>query len=114
VAIVGFFLYSAISPDQPQKPKKPKTAAELRTEKLSKCFSSWDGAHRNLEKMVKASMNDPDSYKHDETRYSDKGDHLIVHTTFRGKNSFGGTVRSSVTAKTDLKCSVVEIIEQTP
>lgn len=112
LAVVGFIIYAAVTPDAPKKPQKPKTAAELRKEKIEGCFSAWDGAHRNLEKQVKAAMNDPDSYDHVETRYSDKGDHLIVSTTFRGKNSFGGTVKNSIIAKTDLNCNVVEIISQ--
>ncbi|WP_206046916.1 zinc ribbon domain-containing protein [Mangrovimicrobium sediminis] len=117
LVIIGFFIYSAVTPESPNKPKtpkKPKTAAELRTEKLGKCFSAWDGSHRNLEKIVKASMNDPDSYDHVETRYTDKGDFLIVRTEFRGKNAFGGTVKNFVTAKTDLNCKVVEVFEQGP
>ena len=56
-------------------------------------------------------MNDPDSYEHDETRYIDNGDHLVVITSFRGKNAFGGVVRNAVTAKTDMNCTVIEIIE---
>jgi hypothetical protein len=59
-------------------------------------------------------MNDPDSYDHVETRYSDKGDHLIVKTTFRGKNAFGGVVKNWVIAKVDLNGNVIEVISQGP
>jgi len=59
-------------------------------------------------------MNDPDSYQHDETRYVDKGDHLIVYTSLRGKNAFGGVVRNTVVTKVDLQGNVVEIISQGP
>ena len=59
-------------------------------------------------------MNDPNSYEHAETRYSDKGDHLIVSTTFRGKNAFGGVVKNMVIAKVDLNGNVIEIISQLP
>lgn len=109
--IIGIFV-NILSPDEPAKPQKPKTAEELRTDKLAKCFSAWNGSHRNLETLVKKSMNDPDSYEHDETRYSDKGDHLIVQTTFRGKNGFGGVVKNTVIAKTALNCDVTEVISQ--
>jgi len=57
-------------------------------------------------------MNDPDSYDHVETVYWDKGDHLIVRTTFRGKNAFGGIVRNSTRAKVDLDGNVIAILEQ--
>jgi hypothetical protein len=115
VALVLLFIFiSVVTPDKPKQAQKPKTAADLRKDKLGKCFSGWNGAHINLEKQVKASMNDPNSYEHDETRYSDKKDHLIVYMTFRGKNAFGGVVKNSVTAKTDMQCNVVEIIAQEP
>ena len=93
---------------------KPKTKEEIRKDKLLKHFSSWDGSHINLTKMIKQSMNDPSSYDHDKTVYWDNGDHLIVKTTFRGKNAFGGVVVNWVKAKTDLSGNVIAIIEQGP
>ena len=66
----------------------PKTQIEVRKEIIKNAFSAWDGSHRGVTKLIKASMNDPDSYDHVETAYWDKGDHLVVKTTFRGKNSF--------------------------
>ncbi|MFZ1988446.1 MAG: zinc ribbon domain-containing protein [Alphaproteobacteria bacterium] len=84
-------------------------------EKLIKAqFSVWDGSHINLEKLIKKNMNDPGSYKHVETRYWDKGDHLIVRTTFRGKNAFGAVVVNWVKAKVDLNGNIVSVIEQGP
>lgn len=88
----------------------PKTAEETRKEQIEKYFSAWDGSHRGLTEHIKRVMNDPDSYQHDETRYVDKGDHLLVFTKFRGKNAFGGVVRNSVIAKVDLQGNVIEII----
>ncbi len=96
------------------KPSKPKTKEEIRKEKIEEHFSAWDGSHRGLTKLIKKSMNDPDSYDHVETRYSDKGDHLIVKTTFRGKNAFGGVVKNWVIAKVDLDGNVIEVISQGP
>jgi hypothetical protein len=92
----------------------PKTPEEMRKEQIERHFSAWDGSHRGLTEYIKKTMNDPDSYEHDETRYTDKGDHLIVHTKFRGKNAFGGVVRNSVIAKVDLNGNVLEIISQGP
>lgn len=85
-----------------------------REEKIQNQFSLWDGSHRNLEKLIKKTMNDPKSYKHVETVYWDKGDHLIIKTTFRGKNVFGGMVINWVTAKVDYDGNVMSIIEQGP
>jgi len=91
-----------------------KVAAEtvrIRKELVEKQFSAWDGSHRGLTKAIKESMNDPSSYDHVETRYLDRGDHLIVTTIFRGKNAFGGVVKNSVTAKVDLNGNVIEVIQ---
>lgn len=79
---------------------------------LSEQFSAWDGSHRGLTARIKRSMNDPDSYEHVETRYSDQGSHLIVVTTFRGANAFGGKVLTTVRAKTDMQGHVLEIVKQ--
>lgn len=83
-----------------------------RKERIESQFSAWNGAHRNLESLIKKSMNDPDSFKHTETVYWDKGDYLIVKTTFRGRNAFGGMVINSVTAKVSLDGQILEIISQ--
>ena len=83
-----------------------------RKKRLEGGFSAWDGSHRGLTKVIKESMNDPKSYEHAETKYWDMGDHLVVTTTFRGKNAFGGVVKNWVKAKTDLDGNVLEVIEQ--
>lgn len=85
-----------------------------REEQIKEHFSAWDGSHQGLTAYVKRHMNDPDSFEHDETRYSDEGDYLLIHMTFRGKNAFGGVVRNSVTAEVDLSGNVLEVLSQEP
>lgn len=97
-----------------QNQEEPKSQEELRKERIETSFSAWDGSHRGLTKVIKASMNDPDSYDHVETVYWDKDDYLIVRTTFRGKNAFGGVVKNWVEAKVDLDGNVLAVIEQGP
>jgi len=97
--------------------RKLKAEADRRISRaafLGTGFSSWDGSHRGLTKVIKESMNDPKSYEHVETVYWDKGDRLIVQTTFRGKNGFGGVVKNRVKAETDLDGNVLKIIAQGP
>jgi hypothetical protein len=89
----------------------PEPAKSDRQILLDKQFSVWDGSHRGLEKQIKASMNDPESYEHVSTQFKDMTDYIIVTTSFRGKNAFGGTVLNSVTAKCDLQGNVLEITE---
>jgi hypothetical protein len=96
------------------QPAAPKTQEEIRKEQIEKHFSAWDGSHRGLTEAIKRSMNDPSSYDHEKTVYWDKGDHLVVQTTFRGKNAFGGVVINSVMAKVDLNGNVIEIISEGP
>lgn len=96
------------------KTTAPRTKEETRKEQLSEHFSVWDGSHRGLTTVIRTTMHDPSSYKHVKTVYWDKGDHLIVKTTFRGKNVFGGVVKNWVKAKVDLNGNVIEIISQGP
>ncbi len=96
-----------------EKREKERITAE-REKKIGDQFSSWDGSHRNLARTIKQTMNDPKSYEHVETVYWDRGNHLVVRTTFRGKNAFGGVVVNWVKAKVDLNGNVTAIIESNP
>ena len=93
--------------------EKALLAEKARLKRIERQFSGWDGSHSGLERVIKRAMNDPDSYDHAETVYWDKGDHLIVKTTYRGKNAFGGVVKNFVTAKVSLDGQILEIIDQT-
>lgn len=92
--------------------KKQEDEANARKEMIEKQFSAWDGSHIKLTRMVKDSMNDPDSYEHVETKYWDMKDYLVITTTFRGKNAFGGVVKNTVKAKVSLDGESIEILEQ--
>lgn len=94
--------------------KQTASAPPTREKQIKDQFSPWDGSHRNLERLIKKSMNDPDSYDHDKTVYWDKGDFLIVKTTFRGKNAYGGVVKNWVKAKVDMNGNVLQVIAQGP
>ncbi|WP_188457691.1 hypothetical protein [Psychroflexus planctonicus] len=74
-------------------------------------FSPWDGSHLELTKLIKKSMNDPDSYEHIETRFKDENEYIFIITEFRGKNAFGGKVINSVSAKADVNGNIIEIIK---
>lgn len=92
--------------------KKKEEEEKARTAEIESQFSAWDGSHRNLTRFIKDSMNDPKSYDHVETTYIDKGDYLIVKTTFRGSNAFGGIVINTVEAKVSLDGDILEILDQ--
>ena len=79
---------------------------------IEKQFSRWDGSHRTLAERIKSTMNDPDSFEHVETLYWDTGDNtIVVQTTFRGKNIYGGVVTNTVKAKVNVKNGrIVEVL----
>ena len=55
-------------------------------------FSEWDGSHDASVRTIKRSMKNPSSFEHVETRFNDN----TVFTTYRGTNSFGGTVTETI------------------
>lgn len=71
----------------------------VRYEQIQGQFSAWSGAHKSIERYVKQQLKDPDSYEHIETGYNDNGDHLLVITKYRAKNSFGGFAVETVQAR---------------
>ena len=79
----------------------------VRYNKIQGQFSSWSGAHKSIERYVKARLKDPNSYEHIETGYNDNGDHLLVMMKYRAKNSFGGfaieTAQARCTIEGDCK-----------
>lgn len=87
---------------------------KARIQRIERGFSSWDGSHRGLTRSIKEIMNDPSSYEHVKTVYWDRNDHLIVQTTFRGKNAFGALVINRMKAKVDLDGNVLKVIETEP
>jgi hypothetical protein len=97
--------------DKLDEKKRQEKAEEERRNRFKAQFSAWDGSHRNLERLIKQTMHNPDSYEHVETTYGDRGGHLLVRTVFRGTNAFGGVVRNSVTAKVSLDGQILSIIE---
>lgn len=90
----------------------PIDSAALRREMIERQFSAWDGSHIAVTQAIKASMNDPKSYDHVETRFWDMQDHLVIRTKFRGANAFGGVILGSVYAKVDLQGNILEIKQE--
>lgn len=102
ILLVGGFIESMCS--------TPKTTAELRTERIEKSFSPYDGSHRGVTAAIKGVMHNPDSFENVQTSYIDKGDYLIVSTKFRGTNAFGALVTNTAVFKADLDGNILEVI----
>ena len=90
--------------------KKEKN--KIKKKKIEESFSAWDGSHIKLAYMIKKNMNDPDSYKHDETVYVVKGDYLIVTTAYRGRNGFGGIVRETIKVKINIFDDTIQVLNK--
>lgn len=84
-------------------------ANQKRKNKIMQQFSAWDGSHRKLKKYIKNNMNDPDSFEHVETTYTDKGNYITVYTKFRGNNSLGVEVINTVSAKVDIDGNIISV-----
>lgn len=80
-----------------------------RREKIESLFSAYDGSQPAVERAIKDRMNDPDSYEHVATRFSDKGSYVMVYTQFRGRNAFNAKIMSVATAKIDLSGHLVDL-----
>ena len=108
--VIIIMCFSFLCNDADEEIKEPPTPEQGRTEMIAQCFSAWDGSHMELTEIIKSSMNDPDSYEHVETNYWDWDSVLLVRTTFRGRNAFGGVVNQTVSAYTNMRCTVIEVI----
>ncbi|MDR6924805.1 hypothetical protein [Pseudomonas sp. BE134] len=94
-----------------EKAQRESEAKANHQKKIEDQFSSWDGAHRQFERLIKKNMNDPSSYDHIETRYTDKGSYIRVYCKFRGKNGFGGTVIQTEVADYSINGDFIKFVE---
>ena len=82
--------------DSPQR--EAEKAEERR--KGFHCLSPLTGHHRDFERLVKDSLNDPDSMKSHETRIGPVNEATGVHVIvmeFGARNAFGGMLRRTAT-----------------
>lgn len=94
-----------------EQEKVAKIAKAERQKRIEEQFSAWDGSHIKLARQIKATMHDPGSYDHVKTVYWDHGAYLLVQTTFRGKNAFGGLVMNSIKAKVADNGTILQIVQ---
>lgn len=111
VVIGGIILFSMVFGSPTQNQSQPRTPEQIRTQQIQQHFSAWNGAHEGLEPLVKSQLLSPDSYEHIETRYTDRGEYLIVTMKYEASNAFGVKIRQFVKAKTTIDGKVLEILE---
>lgn len=93
-----------------EEQEKQRLLAE-RKEKIERQFSPWDGSHYAFTRIIKESMNNPKSYEHVKTVYWEYKDYIVVQTTFRGTNAFGGVVTNTLKAKFSIDGDFLGIIK---
>jgi hypothetical protein len=118
---VSLIIIGIFSPKSPAEEKKinaaiglfqsPEQALKQRHQKwVEDQFSRWDGSHSLTVRAIKESMNNPNSFDHVKTSYTDNFDMgLVVFTTFRGKNVFGGIITKRVVSKIDTAGNITSI-----
>ncbi|MCK7494827.1 MAG: hypothetical protein MZW92_29730 [Comamonadaceae bacterium] len=90
-----------------EEARKRQEKMARRSADIQRQFSGWDGSHPAVEQAIKASLHNPASYEHVETRYSDTGDSLVVVTKFRATNGFGAIVTNTAVGTVDDRGEVV-------
>lgn len=75
------------------------------------CLSGWSGSHRGVVALVKSLLNDPGSFKHEETLVApvDGGRHRFA-MKYRAKNGFGALIVSRATGSySHERCDDIEL-----
>ena len=81
--------------DQCFKSNKQQSDYEANDPKgrIERHFSKYDGSYTKFRNYIKDNLNDPSSFEHVETRYTDNKDGTVnVIMKYRGKNAFGGII----------------------
>lgn len=107
--LVGILVY-VFSSGNDSKTTSNKSVPQTNEEKVTSLQNGYDGSIPSVIKLVKDSMNDPDSFEHVETRtgFYEK-DSFIVSMKYRGKNSFGGVITKFIDVKLDYSGNVISI-----
>ncbi len=80
-------------PEFKQVPSKSKAADK---------FSPVDGENVELSYWIKNKLDDPESFEHVRTEWTEYDDHILVYTTFRFNNKFGAKTMTTYEVVLDL------------
>ena len=75
--------------------------------RLYRSTSTW--VDTDFDRMIKATMNDPDSYEKRDVSLSSVGTRRVLKVEFTGRNAFGGTVRHTATGFLNLDDCTCEL-----
>lgn len=110
ILLVSWCSSDPTPPTQSELRKQEAEAAEARRYGFQ-CLSPWDGSNSAVVDAVKASLRDPSSFEHIETRTTPidvDGKHVLM-MKFRATNGFGGPTVGMARATLDGKSCRVKI-----
>jgi len=87
----------------------PKGKKAAREAQIRQGFGFY-GEHTELTRMVKADMDDPESFQLAACNYFDQDDHIVVIEDFRGRNAYGVMQKFSIKAKCGIDGGVIEVM----
>ena len=103
--------YQSQSRESPAAPKEQPSIQDKHQSKIESQFSAWNGSHKALVRLVKDGMNDPKSFEHVKTTYTEQADIILVLMTYRGKNGFNAVVTERIYAEITLDGKVISVKE---
>jgi len=74
----------------------------------------FGGMHTKSVIAIKELMNDPESFEHVNTTFSESDNKVIVFTKFRGKNSFNATITQTYVTRADSIGNIEFVREYNP
>jgi hypothetical protein len=100
---VTLFFFVGLYACWPSK-DEPKTTRE----KFEEAFSPVNGRHLKLTESVQMNLKDPSSFEHIQTVFYNNTNYYIVRMQYRAKNSFGGYIVNTATAKVDTLGNLID------
>ena len=84
-------------------PTTPATSPAAEKPWQERCFSAWDGSVRSVVDQAKTQLLAPDTFEHQETRYTNLRDDgtFRVRMQFTAKNAFGVPLPHTATGSVD-------------
>lgn len=109
VCVSGLLRYALASHEQ-RAEWAGAAAEEQRIKEIEDAFSPWDGAHVELKKIIKATMQDPGSFECLDSRWIEMGNgNIKVTMVYSGKNAFGARVQDTTTAECLVSGAVLRV-----
>lgn len=103
LVVIGLFLVTATATEDDDSSSSSDNHAKVYN-------SSWDASVRQVEKYLKSSLRDPDSYESIEwSEVKETSTGYVVRHKYRAKNGFGGYVVSNQLFYMDSDGNVIDV-----